>query len=530
MTCSKLITKVLCTIIAAASLCSCNKKFSDTQFNKIYDVNSDGEIVFVGNINNKEYAAFITKYSSTNLVGYSFLLNGCDNDTIAFSISRDGKNLIFKQNGIADKFRIKKIAVSGNDVRGRLRRGFFEKTEFKFSRYHIPEYKTNVLERYAESLFEVDTIKNVKYGEADGYWTESAYDIDAYKILKGQGKTLINQRLDLKMDIYLPHSDTLEKRPLVMLIHGGAFYVGNKEDIPIKKWCSHYASLGYVSVSIDYRMGFRPAKRSIERAVYSAIQDAHAAMRFLVDNQSVYGIDTSMIFIGGTSAGAITALHLAFMNNQTRPGSSYARIFSDDMGQIESSGNNISADFTIKGVVDMWGAISDINMIDSQQIPVIAFHGDYDDIVPFGYDYPFKKIGSLNKFLFDKMYGSYDIVNRLKTNGVTNSQLYTLHNMGHSPHIDSEREVNDVFYYIQDNLDPFFHDITVSNEILRDGNVYKLKDNNSMGVSWHAEGGFILENSDNEVRIAWFTNAPSHTIKSSGLIRGAGFTCELNIK
>ncbi|MCQ2307587.1 MAG: alpha/beta hydrolase [Bacteroidales bacterium] len=60
-------------------------------------------------------------------------------------------------------------------------------------------------------------------------------------------------------------------------------------------------------------MGFLPFKRNIKRAGYAAIQDAHAAMRYLVENQSVYGIDTSMMFVGGTSAGATTALHLAFM-------------------------------------------------------------------------------------------------------------------------------------------------------------------------------------------------------------------------
>ena len=332
------------------------------------------------------------------------------------------------------------------------------------------------------------------------------------------------------MDIYLPHSDTLASRPLIMLMHGGAFYVGSKDDTPIKKWCSHFASLGYVSVSIDYRMGFRPAKRSIERAVYAAIQDSHAAMRYLVDNQHVYGIDTSMMFVGGTSAGAITALHLAFMNNDTRPESSYDGLFSDDMGPIESTGNNISTNFTIKGVADMWGAISEIYMIDSQDIPVIAFHGDIDDIVPFNHDYPFTKIGPLCKLLFNKMYGSSDIINRLKTNGVSNSNLFTLHNMGHSPHINSSREVNDVFYFIQDNMDPFFHDITVCNDILADGNVFRLKNLNSSNVTWQTAGGLILENSGNEVTIAWFSNAPEHIVRASGTIRGAGFTYEMNVK
>ena len=526
----KLIRNTLCVIIAMAALCSCNKTFSDSQFNKMYELNERGTIVFKGSINNKDYAAFINKYSPTNISGHSFLLDGNDNDTTAFYLKKDNNTLVFNQKGITSKYTIKKMSFSDDEVSGRLRHGLFEKIDFRFSRYYVPEYRECESKRYVETLFDVDTIKDVKYGEVEGYWTKTDYYADVNEILKGQGKTLNNQRLDLRMDIYLPHSDTLASRPLIMLMHGGAFYVGSKDDTPIKKWCSHFASLGYVSVSIDYRMGFRPAKRSIERAVYAAIQDSHAAMRYLVDNQHVYGIDTSMMFVGGTSAGAITALHLAFMNNDTRPESSYDGLFSDDMGPIESTGNNISTNFTIKGVADMWGAISDIHMIDSQDIPVIAFHGDIDDIVPFNHDYPFTKIGPLCKLLFNKMYGSSDIINRLKTNGVSNSNLFTLHNTGHSPHINSSREVNDVFYFIQDNMDPFFHDITVCNDILADGNVFRLKNLNSSNVTWQAAGGLILENSGNEVTIAWFSNAPEHIVRASGTIRGAGFTYEMNVK
>ena len=70
----KLIRNTLCVIIAMAALCSCNKTFSDSQFNKMYELNERGTIVFKGSINNKDYAAFINKYSPTNISGHSFLL------------------------------------------------------------------------------------------------------------------------------------------------------------------------------------------------------------------------------------------------------------------------------------------------------------------------------------------------------------------------------------------------------------------------------------------------------------------------
>lgn len=393
----------------------------------------------------------------------------------------------------------------------------------------IPEYIEYDSQRYQEPLFEVDTITDVKYGSVYGYWTSSYYDYDVDDILEGIVKTLSKQPLDLYMDVYLPKNDTLNKRPLVMFIHGGAFYIGGKDDLSMQTWCSHYASLGYVAVSIDYRMGFHPTKRSIERAGYAAVQDAHAAMRYLVENQVGYGIDTSMMFVGGTSAGAITALHLAFMTKETRPESSFESLMSNDMGEIEKSGNKIDKTFTIKGVVDMWGAVYNISMIDSKKIPVVAFHGDADDIVPYGYDYPFYEIGNKRKLLFNKVYGSSVIVEHLLRNGVDNSIMYTLHDKSHSPHVDNDRCLNDVFYYIQDRMDAFLYDLTTDVEITAEGNNYCLNNRYAYDVTWRVDGGYIKKYSDNIINVEWLCETLEHNVYASGKIRGTGFVKKINV-
>ena len=181
----KLIRNTLCVIIAMAALCSCNKTFSDSQFNKMYELNERGTIVFKGSINNKDYAAFINKYSPTNISGHSFLLDGNDNDTTAFYLKKDNNTLVFNQKGITSKYRIKKMSFSDDEVSGRLRHGLFEKIDFRFSRYYVPEYRECESKRYVETLFDVDTIKDVKYGEVEGYWTKTDYYADVNEILKG---------------------------------------------------------------------------------------------------------------------------------------------------------------------------------------------------------------------------------------------------------------------------------------------------------------------------------------------------------
>lgn len=514
--------KFIVVLILALFVCSCNRQTSIKETTP-YSVFADNNKILLGGIGDTQVAVFISSSSSASISGYSYIINGNDNDTVAFRLKTKNSKLIFEQNGIIKKIKIKDIKTDDDEISGVIKTGLFSVKTFSFKPHKMPEYQEFDSRRYNNALFDVNIIKDVKYGNAKGYWTTSGYDYDIYDVLRGQGRTLSPHSLDLLMDIYLPKADTLKKRPLVMFIHGGAFYVGCKDDLPMRKWCSHYASLGYVAVSIDYRMGFRPSKRSIERAGYAAIQDAHAAMRYLVENQSVYGIDTSMMFVGGTSAGAITALHLAFMTNETRPETSYEGLWSKDMGDIDHSGNLIDKSFTIKGVVDMWGAVYNIDIIDSKKIPVVAFHGNLDDIVPYGYDYPFSMFGSGCKFLFNKMYGSSTIIDRLLKNGVDKSKLYTLHNKPHSPHVDSDKGLNHVFYYIQDRMDPFFYDITANAEIIADGNYYSINNTNATDVTWLVEGGFVLTNSGNSIKVAWFNNAPEHIVHAAGKVRGTGF-------
>ena len=316
--------------------------------------------------------------------------------------------------------------------------------------------------RYREPVFSVKTLSNIPFAEVEGYWREMEDSTPVTEKLLDMNKATTTRTLDLSLDLYLPHGDTLRHRPLVMLIHGGAFYFGSRNDVAIVKWCHHLASLGYVAASIDYREGFVPTKDHIERAGYCAVQDAHAAMRFLVARQEKYGIDTSLIFVGGTSAGAITALNLAFMTNATRPSTSYAGPAGGDLGDIETSGNDYKSRFSIKGVVDMWGALPDTAMMRGRNVPILAFHGDEDDIVPYGHDYPFGKAGEIRKLLANRMFGSSCIVDYARKHG-KKAQLYTFEGFKHSPQIDPEtKEVNDNFYLIQNKMVEFFRQIIES--------------------------------------------------------------------
>ena len=60
----------------------------------------------------------------------------------------------------------------------------------------------------------------------------------------------------LRMDIYQPTGDASAERPVIIFAHQGGFVTGSRTDAYMVKVCTQFARLGYVTASIDYRLGF----------------------------------------------------------------------------------------------------------------------------------------------------------------------------------------------------------------------------------------------------------------------------------
>ena len=145
--------------------------------------------------------------------------------------------------------------------------------------------------RYTAPIFpNVTTTSGIQYGSAMAYGG------------------LIPQSLYL--DFYEPTGDTLSSRPLIVYVFGGGYLIGTRIDPPIPTYCSYLAQCGYAVASIDYRIGFNILdSQSAERAVYRGVQDLRGAVRFLCQRFPQYRIDTTAIFLTGSSAGCISGLH-----------------------------------------------------------------------------------------------------------------------------------------------------------------------------------------------------------------------------
>ncbi|MEW6036343.1 MAG: alpha/beta hydrolase [Candidatus Micrarchaeota archaeon] len=101
------------------------------------------------------------------------------------------------------------------------------------------------------------------------------------------------------LDLYVPESD--RPVPLAILIHGGGWAAGSKEECPGgQKAIERLASEGIAVACIDYRL-------STEAKFPAQIEDVKSAIRWLRSNSAAYNLDKDRFGAWGISAGA----HLA---------------------------------------------------------------------------------------------------------------------------------------------------------------------------------------------------------------------------
>jgi triacylglycerol lipase len=108
---------------------------------------------------------------------------------------------------------------------------------------------------------------------------------------------------DVRVLVYTPPGAAAGLRPAYLQIHGGGFVLGTAEmsDLANRMFC---AGLDCIVVAVDYRL-------APDTPFPGAVNDCHAALRWLAANASALGVDPTRIAIGGESAGGGHAAALA---------------------------------------------------------------------------------------------------------------------------------------------------------------------------------------------------------------------------
>lgn len=138
---------------------------------------------------------------------------------------------------------------------------------------------------------------------AGGALAASNDDLSVYRAVPYDHVAGVDPNL-LSLDIYAPKKGIAaagDLRPVVVMIHGGAWQIGDKAnpDIGSHK-AATFVSNGFVYVAINYRLS--PSVRYVTQA-----RDVAKALAWVVRNIGHYSGDGRRIYIMGHSAGA----HLA---------------------------------------------------------------------------------------------------------------------------------------------------------------------------------------------------------------------------
>ena len=178
----------------------------------------------------------------------------------------------------------------------------------------------------------------------------------------------------LELDLYEPAGDDGDDaRPVAVFVHGGGYSIGDKAIGPSAQLARTFATLGYVAVSINYRL-LAPrgctgatAGGACQAAAIGAIHDAQAAVRWLRLPSTVkeHRIDPDRIGIGGESAGAITATGVG--------------VWAEEPGTSGNPGEPSG----VQAFMSLSGGLPGALFVNAGDSPGLLVSGTADPIVPY---------------------------------------------------------------------------------------------------------------------------------------------------
>jgi len=283
--------------------------------------------------------------------------------------------------------------------------------------------------RYASDTFtNVTVTSNVVYGSN----------------VKSSGTTQ-----SLTMDIYQPTGDIETNRPLIVWAHGGSFQTGTSTDGDVVALSQAFAKKGFVCASINYRLGFFPLDSvNAIKAVLRAVQDMKASVRFFYKDKltaDAYKIDTNNIFIGGSSAGAITALHTAYLDKSCEINYYVSPSVLSSLGGMEGYSGNQCYSSKVKGVINLCGALGRYGWIESGDVPFCSMHGTVDGTVKYNRGIVNPGVPIL---LLD---GSRMLKEQANALGI-NNPFYTWYGKDHVPYASSTQYMDTTISFVRDFL------------------------------------------------------------------------------
>ncbi|URW80324.1 alpha/beta hydrolase [Xiashengella succiniciproducens] len=218
---------------------------------------------------------------------------------------------------------------------------------------------------------------------------------------------------ELKMDIYSDDSAGAGLHPCLIFVFGGGFKDGTRDNEIYIDFFRYFVARGYIVASIDYRLGMKDTgapgifdTKPLQNAISLAVSDLYSATVYLLDNAGKLGIDSSLILISGSSAGAIAALQADY-----------------HLSNLHDIAAELPRDFRYAGVISFAGGVFSKEGVPDYKrgpAPTLFFHGSADKLVPY----------KQTRFMNLGMFGSHALAKAFRKKGYTYA-FYSLKDVGH---------------------------------------------------------------------------------------------------
>ena len=242
----------------------------------------------------------------------------------------------------------------------------------------IPDTGLFISQQYQEN--ELTFFYDIEYSQRP-----NPYGVQ-YSSSRTQQEEQLQDTIFLHLDLVLPPNPENKLLPMVVMIHGGGFHGGNKEQK--LHYAQDYATLGYIGCTINYRLTrqniIQESDENLIAAINDAVEDAMNAIRYLKTQSSIYNIDNDRILTIGNSAGGFISLHNAIDKDESLPDQ-------ESINDYPGISSSVSASITTGAVFPNEGLIY-LNFDEDDASCLIMHAEDFDpvtdtywedDVIPF---------------------------------------------------------------------------------------------------------------------------------------------------
>jgi acetyl esterase len=193
---------------------------------------------------------------------------------------------------------------------------------------------------------------------------------------------------NLQLYIFSPKDQSAtNRRPAIVFFFGGGWTSGSPQQF--EKQCQYLASRGMVAITADYRVASRHHAKPAQ-----CVADARSAIRWVRKNAARLGVDPDRIVAAGGSAGGHLAGLIAVAQGPAEPGEdssisavpNAAILFNPALVMAPLEGQDfgrLASRLTAERLGIEPEKISPAHQVKPGAPPVIIFHGEADNTVPF---------------------------------------------------------------------------------------------------------------------------------------------------